>query len=623
MRNKSIKIRKNNFIYFIFYFFIFAILFLTIGFSASSERLSIDGSALVRAPSDVRITNIVLSNKQNLGGINSNPEYSVSSISTDIYLRDSLSTVSFDVTVTNLSSNNVLITSVTNKEFSNDLVTYTFDNMEVNKTIIPAASEYTFTITFKYTTETVNMLLSSSNEVLNEFFSGSKSNLKSIIDFTFYKIQQYTYTVNTNFDDADVSILVDGVVVAFGKGSASKLIEVGSNVTYSISKAGYYPVTGSDTITNDITKNIDLIQLGKMIFTVAPTPSDSLVTIKQGDEVLASDTGVQTVIVDDLSEVTYTVSKFEYYEKTGSYTINGSDYTENVVLEEMPWITGTFTNTEQGSATTKEDTVYHPGYYLIELWGGKGGTQYDADDNKAGYGGAAGNIYGLVYLEYGNTIYYTLGGNGENGKTVSAKGGANGGGRSEALYAAAGAGYSAFAINTTLISQSAINSGNVLMIAGGGGGGASNSTTVATRKPGDGGAGGNMNSTTSSINLGTVFHGANGTLNDGTSQTYGLGGTTTSTTLSKAGKVGGMLKGGAGSLKGGGGGAGYYGGAGGGAGGTSKTDGAGGGGGGSSLLAKAVTYNGLSTNITSKLVGTNPSSTGGAIVITYLGKTLP
>ena len=50
---------------------------------------------------------------------------------------------------------------------------------------------------------------------------------------------------------------------------------------------------------------------------------------------------------------------------------------------------------------------------------------------------------------------------------------------------------------------------------------------------------------------------------------------------------------------------------------------AGGGGGGSSLLAKAVTYNGLSTNITSKLVGTNPSSSGGAIVITYLGKTLP
>lgn len=623
MKKKLQKNKKNNVIFFLFSILTVFVLTLTIGFSAASSTLAINGSALVRAPSDVRITNIVLSNTQDLGGINSNPEYSVSSISTDIYLRDTYSTVSFDVTVTNLSSNNVLITSVTNKEFSNDLATYTFDNMEVNKTIIPAASEYTFTITFKYSTETVNMLLSSSNEVLNEFFSGSKANLKSIIDFTFYKIPQYTYTVNTNFDDADVSILVDGVVVASGKGSASKLIEEGSNVTYSISKAGYYPVTGSDTITADVTKNIDLIQLGKKNFTVAPTPSDSLVTIKQGDEVLASDTGVQTVIVDDLSEVTYTVSKFEYYEKTGSYTINGSDYTENVVLEEMPWITGTFTNTNHGSATTKEDTVYHPGYYLIELWGGKGGTQYDAGDNKAGYGGAAGNIYGLVYLEYGNTIYYTLGGNGENGKTVSARGGANGGGSSEALYAAAGAGYSAFAINTTSISQSAINSGNVLMIAGGGGGGASNSTTVSTRKPGDGGAGGNMNSATSSINLGTVFHGANGTLNDGTSKTYGLGGTTTSTTLSKAGKVGGMLKGGAGSLKGGGGGAGYYGGAGGGAGGTSKADGAGGGGGGSSLLAKAVTYNGLSTNITSKLVGTNPSSTGGAIVITYLGKTLP
>ena len=64
-------------------------------------------------------------------------------------------------------------------------------------------------------------------------------------------------------------------------------------------------------------------------------------------------------------------------------------------------------------------------------------------------------------------------------------------------------------------------------------------------------------------------------------------------------------------------------GGGGGGAGTLSTNQAGGGGGGSSLLAKALTYNGLSTNITSKLVGTNPSSSGGAIVITYLGKTLP
>ena len=92
--------------------------------------------------------------------------------------------------------------------------------------------------------------------------------------------------------------------------------------------------------------------------------------------------------------------------------------------------------------------------------------------------------------------------------------------------------------------------------------------------------------------------------------------------------VGGGAGGGGGVLSGvnsagGGGGGGYYGGGGGGGAGTLSTNQAGGGGGGSSLLAKAVTYNGLSTNITSKLVGTNPSSSGGAIVITYLGKTLP
>ena len=623
MRNKSIKIKKNNFIYFVFCFFVFIILFLTVGFSAYSERLSIDGSALVRASSDVRITNVVLSDQKNLGGINSNPEYSVSAISTDIYLRDILSTVSFDVTVTNLSSNNVLITSVTNKEFSNDLIIYTFNNMEVNKTIIPAASEYTFTITFQYSNETVNKLLSSSNEALEEFFAGSKANLKSIINFTFYKIPQYNYEITATPSDSLITLESDGNIVASGTGYVKALVDEGSNISWSVSKDGYYTESGVDTITGAVSKNVALREKIERTFTVTPSPSDAVVTLKVNGEVMATGSGAQSITVLDDTTIDYTVTKFEYADVTGSYTINGSNHNLSVTLVELPWVTGTFTNTNRESATTKEDTVYHPGYYLIELWGGKGGTQYDAGDNKAGYGGAAGNIYGLVYLEYGNTIYYTLGGNGKDGAlTGVANGGANGGGNAYGIYAAAGAGYSAFAINTTSISQSTINSGNVLMIAGGGGGGASNSTTVSTRKPGDGGAGGNMISTTSSISIGTVFHGLDGTLNDGTSHTYGLGGTTTSTTLSKAGKAGGLLSGGAASQKGGGGGAGYYGGAGGGAGGTSKADGAGGGGGGSSFIASSVTFSGLSSSVTSNLVNSNPSSSGGAIVITYLGKTI-
>ena len=40
----------------------------------------------------------------------------------------------------------------------------------------------------------------------------------------------------------------------------------------------------------------------------------------------------------------------------------------------------------------------------------------------------------------------------------------------------------------------------------------------------------------------------------------------------------------------------------------------------SSFISSKATYSNLPSTATSKLVATNPSSTGGAIVITYLGK---
>ena len=71
---------------------------------------------------------------------------------------------------------------------------------------------------------------------------------------------------------------------------------------------------------------------------------------------------------------------------------------------------------------------------------------------------------------------------------------------------------------------------------------------------------------------------------------------------------------------GGGGGAGYYGGSGSAGPGTLSTNQPGGAGGGSSFISSKATYSNLPSTATSKLVATNPSSTGGAIVITYLGK---
>lgn len=619
-RNRRSKKSNSKFLgSFVFIITSFFILLVTLGYSAYSSSLAINGEGLIRAISDIRITNARVAVTGDLGRVNSNSSYAVKDFSSDIQLRAIYSYVTFDITVTNLSSSNVLVTNVENKVFSNNLITYEFINMEINKTVIPAASEYTFQVKFKFSNDTIGKLLSSSYEVLKEFFNGSSSNLKSTLEFTFYKIPQYVYEISAIPDDSLIVLQKGDTVLATGTGYVSKLIDEGTEVTWSVSKDGYYTQSGTETVSGPISKSIELVQKREHIFTVSPNPTDALVTIKKKTgEVLASGIGTQSVTIDDLTELSYTVSKLEYYDKTGDYTLNGSDYTENVSLEEMPWITGTFVNTDRKQATTKEDTVYHPGYYLIEMWGGKGGEYYRASSQNAGYRGEAGYIYAVANLDYNQKIYFTLGGNARNGEVSgTSRGGANGGGYGAQTYPGAGGGYSAFAIDTTSISEATINSGNVLMIVGGGGGGSGSSLVAG--KPGDGGDAGNMNSTSTVITIGTVFHGEDGTLNQAKKGKNGLGGTYVARANSGAGKAGTLLAGGDGTGNGGGGGGGYFGGGGGGGAGTLSSNQSGGAGGGSSLISNKCFFTGLSASTTAKLVGTNPSSSGGAIVITYLG----
>lgn len=619
-RNRRSKKSNSKFLgSFVFIITSFFILLVTLGYSAYSSSLAINGEGLIRAISDIRITNVQVAETGNLGRVNSNSSYAVKDFSSDIQLRAIYSYVTFDITVTNLSSSNVLVTNIENKVFTNNLITYELINMEINKTVIPAASEYTFQVKFKFSNDTIGKLLASSNEVLQEFFNGSTSNLKSTLEFTFYKIPQYVYEISAIPDDSLIVLQKGDTVLATGTGYVSKLIDEGTEVTWSVSKDRYYTQSGTETVTGASSKSIELVQKNEYILTVSPTPTDALVSIKKKDgETLVSGIGQQSVTTDDLTELSYTVSKLEYYDKTGNYTLNGEDHTENVSLEEMPWATGTFVNTDRKQATTKEDTVYHPGYYLIEMWGGKGGEYYRASTKNTGYRGEAGYIYAVANLDYNQKIYFTLGGNARDGELAgTSRGGANGGGYGAQTYAGGAGGYSAFAIDTTSISADTINSGNVLMIVGGGGGGSGSSLVAG--KPGDGGDAGNMNSTSTVITIGTVFHGEDGTLNQAKEGKNGLGGTYVARANSGAGKAGTLLAGGDGTGNGGGGGGGYFGGGGGGGAGTLSSNQAGGGGGGSSLISNKCVFTGLSASTTAKLVGTNPSSTGGAIVITYLG----
>lgn len=498
MKHRLNGVKKNKLIIFACIFAIACISLLSVGYAANSSSLAFDGSAFARAEGDVRITDVHCvkpSESSTLEDSSGNifyPEFTKDAINGGLRLNSATTKMVCNIEVTNLSSYNVLVTNIEKIRFTNINMEYSFDNLKVNETKIPAADKSVFSLTIAFRSNIISQI-SGMVETFIENILGINLNVYFGFRFSFYKVPQYTLSVTATPEDALIVFEIGDQVVASGTGHVSKLMDSNKPIKYTVSKKNYYTQSETITMTEDTTRTIELAHKPGYELTINPTPSNSLVTFKVNGEVVSSGTGVQSYTAIDETTIEYTVSMFEYYDKTESFTLAGKDTTIDVSLELMPWITGTFTNTDRKVATTKEDVVYHPGKYLIEMWGGKGGQYFRAESKKAGYRGEAGYIYAIVDLEYNDKIFFTLGGNGRDGDYSGvARGGANGGGYGAATYA------------------------------GGGG-------TLATNQPG-------------------------------------------------------------------------------------------GAGGGSSFISTKATYSNLPSTATSKLVATNPSSTGGAIVITYLGK---
>ena len=334
----------------------------------------------------------------------------------------------------------------------------------------------------------------------------------------------------------------------------------------------------------------------------------------------------------------------------GSFTLTvdiGTDHTRQDV------------STHSDVASVGYFTTTVAGWYLIELWGGNGAGGSDSNYSKGGVGGAGGYLYGKIYLEKGETLYYTLGGNGVPTSATDDGGGANGtggghggtgsttiggGGGYSALFKFAPGEFEAYldAYGNLLgnISESDRVSHYIMIAGGGGGGGAGNGNSSTSRTP-DGGAGGGYSSASGKLSgsgydvEGTFFAGGNGK-SSGTNTTYiGRGGTNTPGATPESildlfegqspndwrgtyNDNSGGGAGGSGNLRGGAGGAGFCGGSGGVQTGTLFPNNVGGGGGGSSFVASSVTYENLSNTELSYRSLSNPSDHGGAITITML-----
>lgn len=316
----------------------------------------------------------------------------------------------------------------------------------------------------------------------------------------------------------------------------------------------------------------------------------------------------------------------------------------------------------QNQATARNGyfTASHAGYYLVNLWGGDGAPGGASNNSAGGIGGAGGHIYGTVYLDKGDTLFYTLGGDGVQTSSASSGGGANGDGGAHGdsgnAMVGGGGGYSAvflfdaddnFAasyldangnIKVTSILESDRQSKYIMIAGGGGGGGAGNGNhwfETAKRTP-DGGNGGGMDSSRGVVGNGYYFSGSDGTSSGDNWNYIGVGGSdvpgTPRETLlgissgtqpndwtgeANPNYEGGA--GGAGNWRGGGGGGGYAGASGGLQSSFAAGINVGGGGGGSSYIDATIYDNAIPSEWVSyskNLI--NNASTGGSVLITCI-----
>lgn len=92
----------------------------------------------------------------------------------------------------------------------------------------------------------------------------------------------------------------------------------------------YKLVSGVPESTN--VQVIDVVIPDRYTLTINPTPNDATVTLTATGEVQAGN----SITVDDGTTVSYTVEASGYVSQSGTYTVDGADHTENIVLVPVP-----------------------------------------------------------------------------------------------------------------------------------------------------------------------------------------------------------------------------------------------------------------------------------------------
>lgn len=135
----------------------------------------------------------------------------------------------------------------------------------------------------------------------------------------------YTLSVTPTPSDATVTLTAAG----YTQSGNSITVPYTTNVSYEVAKTHYGTKTGTKSVTKDENISVSLTK-NKYTITVNPTPSDATVSLTATGFAQSGN----SITVDALSNVNYTVSKTGYHTKTGTITADKTK-SESVALSEI------------------------------------------------------------------------------------------------------------------------------------------------------------------------------------------------------------------------------------------------------------------------------------------------
>ena len=275
---------------------------ISIGYASYSSNLSIsDIIAFVRTNTDIRVTGVSVANS-NSGGISNYEDYNISKISSNIYLPNSDSSVTYKVTITNIDGPESGIYNITGLP---DNLTYSMSNYVLKDKICDTNNNCSFGIskeiyiTIKY-----------------KSYDSSKKTYDIKLDFDFREVHTITYeNVDGNLYPREI-LKGDQLEIDFGANMTQCVIK-NSDGTEIANDGTYYEFSDGKLLIYSVTDNLTISVTDK------PLVATLLTTIK--DKYLNAEKRVDT---DYYTNQTY------YYADSVSLMNDGMDEFGNQTNDE-------------------------------------------------------------------------------------------------------------------------------------------------------------------------------------------------------------------------------------------------------------------------------------------------